>query len=295
MTDPHDIVYLNGSYLPKAQAALPIEDRGTLFGDGVYEVTRYIRGKAFEKPRHAARLRRSLDGIGVTGVDVDAIAEASDEVVQRNALDDAAVYWQVTRGAGPRSHVIAPGLSPSVLVLAYPYKPFDPDAPMPRLAVRTAEDNRWGDCWIKTTMLLPNSRAKTLAQRDGFDDAVFVRDGLVTEATSSNLIIVRGGALWTHPADRRILGGITRAVVLELATEAGVAVHEQPFDVEAMISAEEVLLTGTTTDVSAVVSVDGRAIADGGPGPVTRRLRAGLMGRMGGGSGRRQGSGVSDV
>ncbi len=283
MNDQPDIVYLNGTYLPKPQAALPIEDRGTLFGDGVYEVTRYVNGRAFELRRHADRLRRSLDGIGIAGVDVNAIVEASDEVVKRNGRSSAAVYWQVTRGAGPRSHVIAPDLEPSVLVMAYAYKPFDAQAPLPQLKVRTTEDNRWGDCWIKTTMLLPNSRAKSLALRDGFDDAVFVRDGVVTEATSSNLFLVRDGELWTHPATRRVLGGITRAVVLELAAEAGVGVREEAFDVAVLAAADEVFLTGTTTDVSAVVAVDGKPIAGGEPGPITRRLRGALLGRMAGG------------
>lgn len=278
MTSP--TVYLNGSYLPKPRAGLSIEDRGTLFGDGVYEVTRYIAGRAFERDRHAARLAQSLDAIGIAGVDVQAIAEAGDQVVRRDGLADAAVYWQVTRGSAPRSHIIADGMTPSVLVMAYPYKAMDPDAPTPALKVRTAEDNRWGDCWIKTTMLLPNSRAKTLARRDGFDDAIFIRAGVCMEGTSSNLLIVRDGAILTHPADRQILNGITRQVVMAIAAEHGVAVHEQAFGVEALLDADEAVLTGTTTDVSAVVAVDGQRIGDGRPGPITRTLRRGLVERM---------------
>jgi D-alanine transaminase len=280
MSQTNPIVYLNGTFLPRSQATLSIEDRGTLFGDGVYEVTRYTHGRPFEMQRHAQRLRRSLDGLQITGVDVDAIVEASDEVVQRNALQDAAVYWQVTRGSGARSHVIDPSLEPSVLIIAYPYAALSPDAVVPALRVRTTEDNRWGDCWIKSVMLLPNSRAKTLAKADGFDDAVFVRDGIVTEGTSSNLFIARDGALWTHPAKRNILWGITREVVIELAREAGIEVHEEAFDVATMMAADEAFLTGTTTDVSALTHIDGKAIGDGRPGEVATRLHRMLIDRM---------------
>ncbi len=277
-TEP--IVYFNGQYVPKSRAALPIEDRGTLFGDGVYEVTRYVNGRAFELQRHAARLGRSLAGIGITGVAVESITGASDQVVKRNGLADATVYWQVTRGAGPRSHVIDPGLTPSVLVMAYPFRRLDPAAAVPEVKVCTAEDNRWGDCWIKSTMLLPNSRAKSLAKANGFDDAVLVRDGVVTEGASSNLFIVRDGVILTHPADRHILAGITRGVVIELAGALGYVVQERAFGVQALLDADEAMLTGTTTDVTAVVAVDGQAVATAAPGPVTRALHKALTGRL---------------
>jgi len=300
--------YLNGSFLPPADAMLPAEDRGGLFGDGVYEVVRYAGGAAFAMGPHVQRLRRSLDAVGLDGeaIGVDTLAEASDELVRRCGLADASVYWQVTRGAAPRSHVMPASPDPSVLMLAYPAPPVDPDAPPATLAALLVPDTRWALRWIKTLLLLPNSAAKTLAKRRGCGEGVFVETscpaqltgrglwdaaadvpGLlddpaarVTEGSSTNVFAVVGGTLRTHPLDGRILGGVTRAVLLELAAGAGIDVDETAVTPAELWAADEVFITGTTTGLAAVGAVDARPIGDGEPGPVTRRLHAALMERL---------------
>ena len=277
-------VYLNGTYLPYSDATLSVEDRGTLFGDGVYEVLRYYAGRAFAMPDHTARLGRSLAGIDLHGVDVDALADASDELVQRNRLADAKVYWQVTRGPATRSHLIPdpPDLpEPTVLILAYPADPAPTtprDAAAPTTTAATVEDTRWTQCWIKSLMLLPNSLARTRAHAAGAGEAVFCRakpgtDAVhVTEGSTTNLMIVRGGELFTHPDDGWVLGGVTRLAVLRLAGELSIPVHEQPFTPDQMLAADEVFICGTTSEVTAVTAIDGRPMADAAAGPVTSRL-----------------------
>lgn len=274
-----DEVYLNGQYLPKREAALSVEDRGTLFGDGVYEVTRYYGGRPLAMAAHLARLRRSMEAIEIDEPDdVPALPEISDALVQRNDLEDAKVYWQVTRGpASPRNHAIPERANPSVLVMTYPAPAVDPHAACPAWTAILAEDRRWGDCWIKSTMLLPNTLARSAANRAGCDEAILQCDGRVTEGTSTNVLVVKDGVIRTHPANRRILGGITRAIVLELARGQGRTVREEAVTVEELIGADEVMLTGTTTHIAAVTHVDARAIGDGRPGPVTEALHHALM------------------
>ena len=286
MPDAAPTVYLNGDFLPHGEATLSIEDRGTLFADGVYEVLRYSTGRAFAMHDHTQRLTRSLAGIELTGVDPAALASASDDLVRRNRLTDAKVYWQITRGPATRSHIIAPpntdaAPTPTVLMIAYPADPPPPHDDPPTLAAITVEDTRWTGCWIKSLMLLPNTLARTRAARAGAGEAIFCRakpgtdEVHVTEGSTTNLIIVRGGELYTHPDDGWILPGITRHHVLRLARDLGLTVHESPFTPDTMLHADEVLITGTTSAVTAVTAIDGHPIGNaspGGTGPVTRRL-----------------------
>ena len=286
MPDAAPTVYLNGDFLHYGDAALSIEDRGTLYADGVYEVLRYTAGRAFAIDDHAQRLTRSLAGIELTGVDPPALAAASDKLVRRNRLTDAKVYWQVTRGPATRSHVIAPpntdaAPTPTVLMIAYPADPPLPHDDPPSITAITVKDTRWTECWIKSLMLLPNTLARTRAARAGVGEAIFCRakpgttDVHVTEGSTTNLMIVRGCELYTHPDDGWVLPGITRHHVLRLARDLGLTVHETPFTPDTMLQADEVFVTGTTTAVTAVTFIDGHPIGTASreaAGPVTRRL-----------------------
>ena len=284
---PANLVYHRGQFVPYAQATLEVQDRGVLFADGVYEVVRYDRGRAFAMTPHVERLGRSLAGIellgvGLPGVDPAEVAARSDELVERNKLRDAKVYWQVTRGPQPRDFLMPPPeeLQPSVTLIAYPASPIERDAPLAHGSAIIADDIRWTRCWIKSLMLLPASLAKTRAKKIGAVEALFERakpgqvEKHLTEGSSTNLFMVRDGRLQTHPLDGWVLPGITRATLLSLATDLGIHTLEQPFTRDELITAEEVFVC-STTQLTALTAVDGSAIAgpgDGRPGPITTRL-----------------------
>jgi len=271
------MIYLNGQFVEHDAARLPVEERGSMFGEGVYEVTYYHAGRAFRMKDHMQRLQRSVGGIGLARTDaIAALPAVSDELVNRQALQNATVYWQVSRGSAPRVFDYDEAVEPNVVAIAYPAPPPAMDAPPVAKAILT-EDRRWRDCWIKTTMLLPNIMAYNEAKRRGCDAAILVRDGVVTEATSANAFIAREGRLYTHPADRGILRGITRDVLFQLVDALDIEIVEQAFTPDDLLAADEAFVSGTTTHITAVTRVDGKAIGDGSPGPLTRKLHRALI------------------
>jgi D-alanine transaminase len=275
-------VYLNGKLVPRTEATLDIEDRGALFADGVYEVVRYYRGRARAMERHVARLRNSLEMIGLPWTpEVAGLPEASDALVKRNAMPDAKLYWQITRGAAPRDHVYPKTVSPTVLAISYPAEPLDPGASAKAVKCILLPDERWQNCHIKSLMLLPNVIAKNKAVEVGAYEAILHRDGQVTEGTSASLFVVIGkgsdAKVVTHPESRWILPGVTRSMIIELAHGLGINVEERPYSVEELLAADEVFLTGTTTHVAGVVLVDEKKIADGKVGSVTQRLQRAFL------------------
>ena len=283
-------VYLNGAFLPRADARVPVDDRGFLFGDGVYEVTRAHGGVLFEAARHLRRLDRSLDGVAIAlAPEVRAaLLGVWERLLGANGLEtgDATVYLQVTRGVAERRHQFPPrGTLPTVFASASRLQP--PDELRERGAtVILTPDLRWGRCDLKTINLLPNVLAKQRAVAAGAFEAVLVRNGVVTEGASSNVFALLDGTLWTHPATPAILAGITREVVLELAHEAGIPVREEALSVPAFAEAAEIFVTATTADVMPVVRVDDRVVGGGRPGPVARGLAAALRARLDGAAAR---------
>jgi len=271
-------VYLNGEYVERSQAKVSIDDRGFLFGDGVYEVTRARGGRLFEGERHAARLERNLRELGLVlpaGTTTATLNEAGERLLRENRLDvgDALIYFQVTRGVAPRVHQFPPAGTPAtVYVSASAFVP--PDAARARgVACTTYPDIRWARCDLKVVNLLPNVLAKQDAVSKGAYEAVFVReDGTVTEGASTNVFAVVDGELRTHPKSNRILPGITRDVLIEVAAAEGVAVREEPFDVGALRGASEAFLASTMNDVMPIVALDGQPIGTGRPGALTARL-----------------------
>ena len=276
------IVFFNGEFVDKSQATVSVDDRGFLFGDGVYEVFRATDGALFAADRHLRRLANGLVELEIARaatLDDAALLAAARRVLQDNGLTrgDALVYLQITRGApGPRTHQFPPASTPpTVYVTASAFTPPD-DVRTRGASVVTTPDERWGRCNVKSIQLLPNVIAKDRAVRAGAFEAVFVRNGRITEGASTNLFAVLGGTLRTHPADHHILPGITREILLEEAEQLGVAVVETAVTPKDLANAEEVFVTSTSADVMPVVRVDGRPIGGGEPGPVAQRLHTAL-------------------
>jgi D-alanine transaminase len=275
-------VYLNGEWLDEATARLSFDDRGFLFGDAVYEVIHLYDGAPFLADRHLDRLHRSQEGIYL-----EPVARAELETVVRElaqdvrGVADASLYIQISRGVSPRNHAMpSPPVPPTVLAWVRAVHAPSPQDIARGIAAILVPDDRWAKCWIKTVNLLPNVLAKEKARRAGAQDALFVRDGMVIEATSANLFVVQHGVLKTAPVTNYILPGITRQVVLELAQELGIPVTLEPFPEEVLMAADEVFLSGTTSEILPVTQINGRRLREG-MGPVAHRLLTAYRARVG--------------
>lgn len=265
-------VYLNGAFVPYEAARVPVEDRGLLFGDGVYEVIKIYRGRPFRLGDHLARLERSARELllDLPAVDWQAVV---DRLAAGLGGMDGTVYLQVTRGSAPRTHHFPPaGTAPTVFALARPLEGGRAQLHETGAAAVTHPDERWGRCDIKSVNLLPNVLAKERAVRAGAYEAILVRDGVALEGSSSNFFAVLDGAVVTHPEGPRILSGVTRSVVLGLARDLGYRVVERPIPVAELVRATELFVTSTTSEVMPIVTLDGRPVGDGRPGPVARSL-----------------------
>jgi D-alanine transaminase len=273
------VVYLNGEFLPRERATLSVDDRGFIFGDGIYEVTRVVNGTLFEPERHMRRLEYGLRGIGIDArMTTDEIVGIHYRLIRENELTsgEATVYLQITRGAAPRTHYFPPaGTAPTVFLSASPFTPNKAQREQGATAV-TYPDIRWSRCDLKTVNLLGAVLAKQHAVALGSLEAVFIRDGAITEGSHTNVFGVIDGELRTYPRSNYILPGITRDVVLELAVEEGVTVREAPIFQQEIGRLDELFVTGTTSDVTPIVQLDGRPIGSGKPGRITRTLMAAL-------------------
>lgn len=268
-----DIAYVNGRFGPLADAVVSVEDRGFQFGDGVYEVIRTYRGQPFSIEAHLARLERSAKALqlpfGRTRAQWTSLIH---EGLRLSRFPETKIYLQITRGQAPRDHPFPLDLAPTTVLTFRELRPLEPSVRNAGVQAMTVEDIRWGRCDIKSVNLLANVLARQRAKEAGAFEAILVRGGMVTEGSVSNVVVVRNGALQTAPEGNRILSGVTRAIVLELAKKDGLPVSEAFVSREDMLTASEVFLTGTTVEVLSVVGVDGRAIGDGTPGTVSRLL-----------------------
>ncbi len=272
------IVYVNGEYLPEEQAVVSVFDRGFLMADGVYEVTSVLGGKLIDFAGHCARLNRSLGELDMARPCSDEeLLAIHRELVARNGIVDGLVYLQVTRGnPGDRDFVFPdPDETKPTLVLFTQSKPGLAESPAAKTGwkVISIDDIRWGRRDIKTTQLLYPSMGKMMAKKAGADDAWLIEDGFVTEGTSNNAYIVKGGRIITRALSNDILHGITRAAVLRFASEAQMQVEERSFTIDEAKTADEAFVTSASAFVMPVVEVDGAALGDGRPGPVATRLR----------------------
>ncbi|MGA2895232.1 MAG: D-amino-acid transaminase [Xanthobacteraceae bacterium] len=272
------IAYVNGRYLPMRDAKVHVEDRGYQFADAVYEVCEVRGGRLIDERRHLDRLKRSLSEMRIAmPVTVRALGVVLREVIARNRIGYGLVYLQIGRGVARRDPAFPlPAVAPSLVVTARSLNRTKNDALAEKgLAVVSVPDTRWGRVDIKTTGLLPNVLARQAAIEQGARDAWFVdKDGFVTEAASSNAwIVTANGKLVTRQADHAILRGITRMVTFEVVKAQGLAIEERAFTLDEAYAAREAFVTSATQIVMPVVSIDGRTIGSGKPGPLAGALR----------------------
>ena len=277
-----NVAFINGAFMPLAEAKVSIEDRGFQFGDGVYEVIRTYKGRPFSIDAHLARLDRSAAALDLT--QPYSRAEWSGHIlegVKRAAYPEAKIYLQITRGVAPRDHAYSDEAAPTVVMTVREFHPLDRSVQATGVDAMTTEDIRWGRCDIKSVNLLANVLARQQVKQARVFEAILVNAGLVTEGAISNVMVVQGGTVVTAPEGPRILSGVTRAIVLDLALSEGVPTQERFFSQSDLYTADEVFLTGTTVEVLAVIRVDGKVIGDGRPGPITQRLAASFASRVG--------------
>lgn len=281
-----DTVYLNGRYMPSGEAAISPDDRGFLFADGVYEVVRSYRGALFEIGSHMERLRRSLRETRIPVAAADGTEKVCRTLVERCGLSqaDATVYIQITRGVAPRGHAFPPPDTPTTVYAAASAVDDPPDACTLGIEAILVPDTRWSRCDIKSTALLPNVLARQMAVDRGAREALFVREGVITEGTASTFCAVSSGSLLTHPLGERILPGITRTVVLRLCGELGIPAVERPVAVDGLPAIEEAMILSTTREIMPVTAIDGGKVGQGLPGPVTRRLQEAFAALTGAGA-----------
>lgn len=268
------IVYVNGEYVPEEEARVSIFDRGFVFGDGVYEVVPVIRGRLADRDYFLQRLTRSLDELGIAWPCSEAeYQEVLEQLVARNSLEEGIVYTQVTRGASDRQFTF-PANTPSSMAAFTQVMPLleNPSAAN-GITVVTTSEIRWLRRDIKSLNLLAQVLAKQYAADQGAGEAWMIEDGLVTEGASSTAYIVKDGRVITRPLSNRVLPGIRRRRLLELAAEAGIAFEERPFSLAEALAADEAFVSSATTILHPVISIDGNRVGDGKPGPLTRKLR----------------------
>lgn len=267
---------LNGELVPVDQAKIPVSDRGFLFGDSVYEVFRLYQGRCWLEPEHMARLERSLALMQYTGVDLPGLLARVHRTIQVSEIREGTAYIQITRGVAPRLHAFPnPPVPPTELILIRAYD----DAPTARLRESgvpaiSQDDLRWKRCDVKSTNLLANVLANQAARSAGAYEAIFITpEDVVTEATHSSLLWVRDGHLYGTPEGPGILPGTTRSLLLHLAVEINAPFEEATTTLPDLKAADEVLLLGTTIEVLPVIKIDHSPIANGRPGPLSRRLQ----------------------
>ena len=269
------IAWLNGDFVPLAEAKVSAQDRGFLFADGIYEFTAVLDGKLIDSEAHLARFARSAAGLDLKlPLPIAEIEAAQRELIARNRLDQGGIYFQLTGGPAERDF-LAPSTDPTLFMFTQAGDVLERPTAKTGIAVKTIADPRWARRDIKSIMLLGQVLAKREAAAAGAQEAWLVDgDGFVTEgASSSALIVTAEGTLVTRPNSRAILPGCTRKAVLMIAERDGVKVEERLFTVDEALAASEAILTSASNFVLPVVTIDGRSIGDGKPGPITRRLR----------------------
>lgn len=259
------IAYLNGQWSKPEDAKISVFDRGFMFGDGVYEVMPVYHGHIFTLDQHIARLKRSMAEVRIQSpLDASAWKALLEEAVSRGGEQNALIYLQVTRGiASERSHVY-PEVSPTILVTVTPSE-FDEQAIKP-ISVICKTDFRWSRGDIKVVSLIANGMLKNQAMDEGFDDAILIRDGMVTEGTSSNVFAVKDRVLWTPPKSEYLLHGITRDQTIELAKDNGLEVREENIQENFLKQADEIWLTSSGLEILPVGKINGQTVGNDGVG-----------------------------
>jgi D-alanine transaminase len=270
------IAYVNGSFVPLADAKISVLDRGFLFADGIYEVSAVLDGKLVDNASHLARLERSVGEIALALPEtLDRIREIQKELIARNQVESGLVYLQVTRGAAAgRDFAFPKGVKPTLILFTSMKDIVNAPSAKSGIAVITVPDIRWARRDIKSVALLAQVLAKQAAAEAGAGEAWMIEDGKVTEGGSSSaFILTKDDVLVTRQNSSAILPGCTRKAVVALAEERQLRVEERPFSVEEALAAKEAFITSASSFVQAVVAIDGKTVADGKPGPMANRLR----------------------
>ncbi|MCU6435669.1 D-amino acid aminotransferase [Undibacterium sp. Jales W-56] len=273
MNDP--LVYLNGSLTPLSEAKIPVLDRGFIFGDGVYEVIPVYGRKMFRADQHLARLFRSLASIGIPNPhDKAGWLALIAQVMDAHPADDQMVYLQVTRGVAKRAHAFPQEMVPTVFIMTNPIVLPSDEVRAKGVVCVSMEDKRWLRCEIKSISLLGNVLAAQNAAEQGATESIQFRDGLLTEASASNVWIVKDGVLAAPPKDNLILEGIRYGLIEDLCAANGIPLQARKITREEVFAADEVLLSSATKEVLAVVKLDEQTIGNGAPGPIYQKLYA---------------------
>ncbi len=268
-----EIGLVEGQFVPLLEARVPLEDRGYQFGDGIYEVIRTYQGVPFQLEAHLARLQKSAQAIQLAlPYQAEEWQKKIKEGIRLAEFQECKIYIQVTRGVAPRDHAFPLDVAPSAVMTIKEMRPISPDLTRNGVNVLTIEDIRWGRCDIKCLNLLPNVLARQQALNSQAFEAIFIRDGKITEGAISNVFIVQGQTLVTCPVGPHLLAGVTRQIALDLAGQAGIAIEERPLSLTELKQASEVFLTGTTIEILPVAKVNGVALDSENPGPVTSIL-----------------------
>lgn len=265
----------NDQIVKNEEVLVDKEDRGYQFGDGVYEVVKVYNGELFTATEHIDRFYDSAEKIRITiPYTKDKLHQLLHQLVEANNIDTGHVYFQITRGAGPRNHIfpgddVKPVITGNAKENPRPLENFEKG-----VKATFVEDIRWLRCDIKSLNLLGAVLAKQEAYEKGCYEAILHREEIVTEGSSSNIYGIKDGVLYTHLANNLILNGITRQVIIKCAAEIGLTVNEQAMTKEQLLAMEEVIVSSTTSEVTPVIEIDGTVIGNGTPGEWTRKLQA---------------------
>ncbi|MFZ5942912.1 MAG: D-amino-acid transaminase [Bacillota bacterium] len=264
---------INGNLVGLDEYVVPIEDRGHQLGDGVYEVTLVYGGKPFLVIDHMERMFRSASLLRIDiPYTLEELVKFHLLLIEKTGFKEALIYSQFTRGIAPRTHAFPEGIKPRLAMTIRPWTKINPALKENGAAAILLPDERWLKCNIKSLNLLGNVLVKQTALENGCFDGIMHRDGIVTEGANSNVFVVKGGEIFTHPANNKILSGITRATIIQFASQLNLKVNEEPFTTEFLMNADEVFLTGTTTEVMPIVKVSDQPIGIGKVGMITKKL-----------------------
>jgi len=269
-------VFLDGTIVDAADARISVFDRGFIFGDGVYEVMAQINGRFFYRKAHMDRLRWCQEQIGIRA-DIDKLESAIPTLLEASDLTDkdCMLYMQVSRGTAPRQHSFPHGIPPTVMMYAWPIA--FPDIEQTNATVVTKEDFRWSRCDIKSTSILGNVMAKEMAVEKDSYETLFIRDGVITEASHCNVFFVKNGILYTHPSGPYILNGITRQVVLEICEQLELEVRLEGIRASEIQNMDEAFLTGTGSQIMSIKTIDGFDLYQNETGPITLSLQQAFL------------------
>ncbi len=279
MTDP--IVYLHNSFIPLTEAKVSVLDRGFIFGDAIYEVIPVFCGKMFRFEEHLSRLNNSLNSVKIPNpyssekwlaILQELIAKNSSDNESQIKSEPLSIYLQITRGVAPRNHIFPDNIKPTVFISANPLATIETSVLKKGVAVVTMDDIRWQYCQIKTTSLIANILLRQQAAEQNAVEAVLIKDGHVTEGAASNIFIVKDTIIYTPPKTNCVLPGITRDLVVEIATELKLDIREEAIPQQLLNNADEVWLTSSMKDILPVTKMDNNNVGTGLPGPMWNKL-----------------------